>query len=436
MKQTYLLLALLFSFPSFSQTGPGGVGNDNGRSPLCLWLDAATVDGETGDTVTVWNDRSGRGHHFTGGKGAVVTRAAVNGHDALAFDGRHHYFDHPFTAALNPATFTMFFVSKAANTGNYQALISSRDDTGESRTGYMVYAKPHSNDWSFWTAKATTEWLRLTGESTAERWSGQVIHYQGGTDGKELQVACAPTIHSSSPYLPNVRRPTRIGAGLNEGSQSGFHFRGEIAEVIIFGTSLNRSQRLIVSNYLAAKYDYALPKASNSYRMDDPLEGDYDHEVAGIGRFNTFDLHPHARGGVVRMRSPSDLDDDEFLFWGHDGGSITATQTADVPAGASARVQRVWRVSETNAAGEVPVDVGSVIVSFQLSGLGEISTNDLCLLIDSNNDGFFDDETPISGAHNVRGTTFMFRDVTALRHGSRFTVGLLNSQGALATRDR
>ena len=428
-----LLLLLTLVSPLFvsAQSGPAGVGNTNGRSPLFLWLEADRLAGNDGDTVAVWPDGSGRGNDFGEGTGAVLRRDAVNGHAALHFDGTQ-YFERAFGADMNPPTFTMFFVTRVEASDTYKTVISSRDDDGMSRTGYMLYAKPHSDDWSFWTAKATSDWQRLTGEGLINTWSGQTIHFQGGTDGKEMQVATVPTIKSSSPYVPNVKRPIRIGAGLNEAAKPDFYFTGDMAEIIVYGQYLNRTQRLITSNYLAAKYGYALPAHEDAYQMDELLSGDYDHDVAGIGRFNAFDMHVHARGtGIVRMLGPDGLDDNEFLLWGHDGGALSAGTHNEVPPGLVSRLDRVWRVSETDASGKHCVDVGTLHLSFDLTdlvGTGEISPEDVVLLVDTNGDGFFDDETPIGDARCRRNTVYIFSGVTQLRNGSRFTVGFRNAE--------
>jgi hypothetical protein len=106
----------------------------------------------------------------------------------------------------------------------------------------------------------------------------------------------------------------------------------------------------VVQNYLAAKYGVSLV-ANDLYRQDDVANGDYDYEVAGIGRVDASNQHLDAKGtGLVRINAADDLDDSEFLFWGHDNDELRATNT-DVPIGVLRRLERVWRVSELNQSG-------------------------------------------------------------------------------------
>lgn len=129
------------------------------------------------------------------------------------------------------------------------------------------------------------------------------------------------------------------------------------------------------------------------------------------------------------MLNPSSLGDNEFLIWGHDNGVLSATNTSDIPAGVQARSNRIWRVSERDASNSAAVDVGNVDIQFDLSGLGSITVTDLCLLIDTDNDGVFSDETPITGASLVSGYTYQFTAVpgTTLTDNRRFTFATTNS---------
>ena len=51
---------------------------------------------------------------------------------------------------------------------------------------------------------------------------------------------------------------------------------GDIAEIIILKTNVNRAQRIIIHNYLAAKYGLSLGGGNDVYDEDD---AGYDHEL-------------------------------------------------------------------------------------------------------------------------------------------------------------
>ncbi len=421
-------LSILLMSPLYSQDGPGGVGTADGASSLVLWLDANNVTGTSGSTITSWPDASGYGHDFTAGNGAVFNSPTVNGYPAFNFNGSSHYFQRAFTAAITPATFTIFSATNVTSNGSHKAVISNRDDpAGSATAGFILYSVPSSNNWQFWTGRASGSWQITTGgTSTAGTWSGQVMDYQNAASGKMLFIDETLDATSTHSMTSNPSRPCRVGAGRNENATPNYYFRGDIGEVIMFNTVLNSTQKMIVSNYLAAKYSYGLT-ANDIYNEDDPGNGNYDHEVAGIGQVSAGNNHTDAKGtGIVRISNPRDLDDNEFLLWGHDNALQQAAEVTDVPAGVDARFSRVWRASEVNTS-STAVDVGGIDMSWDLTGLGSVTASDLRLLIDTDGDGTFADETAISGATSIGGNVYQFTNVTGIVNNLRFTLGTINN---------
>ena len=410
----------------FSQTGPGGVGTTDGTSNLVLWLDANKVVGTSGTTITNWPDGSGNGYDFSVGNGAVFNNPSVNGYPAFSFNGSSHYFQRAYTAGITPASFTIFSATNVTSSGGYKAVISNRDDpAGSATAGFILYSIPSSNNWQFWTGTPSSWQITTGGTSTAGAWAGQMMDYQNTGNGKKLYINGTIDATNSHGMTDNTIRPCRVGAGQNESSPN-FYFNGSIGEIIMFNTVMNSAQKIIINNYLAAKYNYTLG-TEDLYNEDDAGNGDYDHDVAGIGRVNGANIHNDAQGtGIVRILNPSGLGNNEFLFWGHDNGVQQADEMTDVPGSVQARFVRVWRVSEVNTS-NAAVDVGSIDIRFDLSGLGSVTTSDLRLLIDTDNDGVFIDETPIAGATSLGGDVYQFTGVTAIANNLRFTLGTINA---------
>ena len=71
--------------------------------------------------------------------------------------------------------------------------------------------------------------------------------------------------------------------------------------------------------------------------------------------------------------------------------------------------------------GSAAVDVGSVDITFDLTGPDPVNTADLRLLVDTDNDGPFADGTAISGVTDPSGSNFRFINISALADGRRFT---------------
>ncbi|MEX0273666.1 MAG: hypothetical protein AB3N16_04735 [Flavobacteriaceae bacterium] len=410
----------------FSQTGPAGVGSTDGSSNLVLWLHADTETGTSGSVLSTWNDRSGYGHHFTAGNGAVFQAASQNGYAAFAFNGSSHYFQRAFTAALTPSTFSIFSATNVTSSNRYKAVISNRDDPpGSATAGFILYSRPSNNQWQFWTGRSSGSWQVTTGNvSTAGSWAGQTMLYAGGSNGKRLFVNSNLNATSSHTMTLNPNRPIRVGAGRNENTTPNYYFQGAMGEVIMYNTVVNDAQRIILENYLAAKYAYTLA-ANDLYDGDNAANGNFDHEVAGIGRVNASHLHDDAQGtGIIRMNNPTDLGNNEFLLWGHDNGALSLGNSSDVPSSVQARLNRVWRVSEATTGGGV-VDVGGVDILVDMTGLSRFSTSyPPQLLVDTDNDGSFGDETPILGADSLGSNIYRFNGVTGLSDNLRFTFGI------------
>jgi hypothetical protein len=154
--------------------------------------------------------------------------------------------------------------------------------------------------------------------------------------------------------------------------------------------------------------------------MDNPANGNFDFEVAGIGQASDGSNHKDAKGnGVVRMWNPNNLGNSEFLMWGHNGANFSGGNTTDVDnVIIQERVNRVWRVSEVG-------DVGTTSISVNMNAtLGSALGSNLRLLIDRDGDGFADnDVTPIAGSFS--GGIVTFSGVN-LQNGDRFTIGNTN----------
>ncbi|GAB5538963.1 MAG: hypothetical protein Salg2KO_10660 [Salibacteraceae bacterium] len=206
---------------------------------------------------------------------------------------------------------------------------------------------------------------------------------------------------------------------------------GDFTEVIFYNTYIDSTDHIIIANYLSAKYNIALA-ANDLYDEDDTLNGNYDYEVAGIGRQSATSLNTDAQGSsILRILNADDLDNNEYMIWGHDNGPRQASEFGDVPATVVARLERVWRVSEVNSAGTA-VDVGNVDVRFDLSSFGSIDSTDLRLLVDVDNDGVFSDETVgtggvVTGASLVGGGVYVFEAVSALANNLRFTLSTVDT---------
>lgn len=406
-----------------AQTGPGGVGTSSNN---VLWLDANSGISHLLGAVNTWGDRSGNGNHaylpvtVPLGTPNLVT-GAVNGNRAIDFDGFDDQLWVPHHSSLNLTQWHFFMVVTADVQKDYNAWIVKGDDSDENFE-LLSYGNGNIHAPIKWTDGTRTHPSTAAGQVTTTAFDIIEYSYRSST-GRDIYKNGANVQTDDESKTPQTNsRPLYIG---NERGTSGRELNGKMAEVIAYNAPLNTTQRLVVNNYLSAKYDRTL-SAGDIYTQDNAGQGNYDYDVAGIGRASSTDLVTDAKGsGLVRINNARNLGNNEYMLWGHDGGANSANIITGLPTGVQARWQRVWRVNEVNASGTA-VDVGGVDIIWDLSSFSPVVDSDLRLLVDANNN--FADDAVISGATALGGGQFQFTNVTAITNNTRFTIATANFQ--------
>lgn len=420
------LTFLLLPFLGFAQTGPGGVGTTDGTSTLKIWIrtdNGVTTTGTSIDAITNSAGVSELDMSETGTQRPTLVAGAVNGYDEISFSGSNRIRT---GLTLTTSNFvvnqaTSFTVCRADVLAQNTCVYTTDPLVGSTRFSNHI---PWSSTVYYDIGTCCGTSARIQVGSLASLTNYSVWSYDANpTSGKQLYRNGTLLQNRANTTSYTNHATHRFNIGGNTSGTGGY--RGDVTEVIVFTTKVNSAQRIIIENYLAAKFGIA-STGNNVYNEDDPAAGNYDHDVAGIGRVDASNLHNNARGtGVVQISNPSGLGNNEFYIWGHDNGDLEANNFTDIPGDVAARLARVWRGSESNTAGG-SVDVGSVDISWDLNGLGTIVASDLRLLIDTDNDGLFSDETGITGASDDGGGIYSFSGVTGLEDNLRFTLGTIN----------
>ncbi len=398
-------------------TGPGGVGTTDGTSILEFWLDSRDVNGDgtnpaNGAFVTAWADKSGNNVDVTQNVANVATYSTTNG---VVFNNTGYLVGSDATFPSGSAERAVYVCASSPNTATDDVLFFYGNDAANQSYGILKLANEGVRNYFYGSdLDDVGGWLPFN--------QTKVVNARYASSFQEIFVD--GTLTASRTATPN----TAINQdGVQVGGWSAFnlHSNATIKEIMLYSAAINNAQRVIVDNYLAAKYGTSLT-ANDLYTMDNPGNGNYDYDVAGIGRASDGSSHTNARGtGIVRMviQSLSSLGTSEFLLWGHDNATLTSNFT-DIGAPIVERLNRIWAVSETG-------DVGSVSVSFDISGLsGSPIGADLRLLIDRDGDGFADNDiTPIAGGI-LAGGVITFSGVN-FQNGDRFTLGNTNLSAPL-----
>ncbi len=145
--------------------------------------------------------------------------------------------------------------------------------------------------------------------------------------------------NSSDPELNFIRRNSTTGMDL---------FTGRIAEIAYYAYALNDAERIIVENYLAAKY-FANVIANDKFIY----ESSYGDGVIGIGRQQLSPVeHNVSQGDNLFEISATNMGTafntaPQYLLVGHNNASISWT-TQNTPDSASIqRLRRIWRWNQT-----------------------------------------------------------------------------------------
>ncbi len=436
-RSAFTLVTALLLFLSLlqGQSGPGGVGNatDNG-----LWLRADALGLADGDLVSRWPDLSGNTNDANQTVAArqpvYLANSSLNGLPVVRLDGRTNTNQGDRLLVEDDdildgsAGITYFAVLNTRTLDNSPRGILGKRVDQNIRDGTYAYT------WYFHSGQ--TLWLDVNTQNdrfgTTQSFADNTNHLLSfDFDGSRAQATRSRIYDGSEVISVKGERSTQLTSspanlvigGLNDNYPQ--YLGADYAEVIHYNRALSPLERLLVNNYLSGKYN--IPLVSNDlYTQDDPANGNYDFDIAGIGSVSTTDRLTQARGsGLLQVANPTDLDVDEYLIWGHDGFPATLVNTAEVPFPNASRIRRTWRLSEVSSAGGA-VDVGAVDLRFDLSGLG-LTAPEVQLLVDTDNDGIFSDEVPITSARAVAPGLFQFDAVTALSDGTRFTLASTNA---------
>ncbi len=401
--------------PPFGNMGPGGVSYTNGASELVLWLDGNSGVSTSGTSVTEWADQSGYINNAVPPVAAnqpTLNTSALNGNATITFDGTDDVLNVSDNSSIDLTTWSFFIVTKVNLHKNFNAFFTKGNDATENFEFLSNFPGVGDIHFPIFYTNATRSGDFETAGGSMSDVNFGIFQYDYDNVNLQLFKDMNQIFTRAETRIPQVNAlDLLIG---NEAMTTGRNLNGDIAEFFTYNLAVNDAQSIIINNYLSAKYNIALG-VNDLYTMDDVGNGNFDFEVAGIGQAADGSSHRDAIGtGVVRIWNPSDLDNNEFLIFGHDNTNLVSSNVVDVGAPVQERLSRVWRVSQTGR-------IGSVSLSFDINALANPLGSNLRLLIDRDGDGFADNDVPPLQGSFV-GNTIVFSGVN-FANGDRFTLG-------------
>ncbi len=367
MKRTRLLplflVLALFSPPlhTYAQVGPGGVGNLTNTQ---LWLRSDSLIAiQPLYYVTSWYDLSGHSRDFAailmGQSVPSLTLNATNGYPAVTFSDQGgvggDFLGHngPLGISGSDAA-TVVIVARNTTAADEQ---NGGLYLGQKNVGGANAVRSYGLEYA--------DAVRFNGQNqvfndghTAGDW--KIINYTNpsGASVSAYQAylnAALLTGSSASAVVPSlVSTFALVGATQMNGTYNpAGYFNGDITEIAVFSSQLNDAERIVLDNNLGAKY--LIPIADDHYKW----EVTHSHDVSGIAAFNGTTFTNAWSTDLLSINSPTDLSDNEYLFFGHNKADAKVWTTNEVPATGTFRLAREWRIDETSDVGTVTINIPS-----------------------------------------------------------------------------
>ncbi len=407
---------MYFTLAGPPKPAPGWVG-------AAVWLKA----NEGTDTVledaqvTTWSDQAGSNNAI----GVWTTRPTFENDltDQFNFNPTLRFNSSHLTIARNfPETdFTQLVVYKTTDAnGNISTMVSPTTvGAGANDRNFRIVGGGLSH--RLWNANQTitstqdfNDDFAHIGSVTVENGVGQTLHSDGN------QVGFGTRGFSNFTWQ----------TGMVIGNHRGNALNADIAELIFVDNALDASNRNKMESYLALKYGITLDQTTpNDYRSSNGslifdatvAMNAYRNDIAGIGQDDNSDLNQTQSksqndDAIVTIANASSQDNNDFLMWGNNSGSLSQV-TNNLPAWPVSRLDRTWKVEETN-------EVGTVDVSIDISSLGITSTAAarLGLIIDDNTD--FTSGATVETGDSLVSWVVTFNSVN-FSDGDHFTLGII-----------
>ncbi len=362
-------------------------------SGMALWLRAdieaeegTSNSAENGDAVRFWQDQSGNNSDFSQGTSAnrpTYATSQINGNPSLQFDGSTSFLNGGDIMDYVPQTnaWTLYTVFNSSAAGPGIVLSRALDGTQGNRQYHFgvsggQFTQVIGGTSTNGSGTVTNNWIIASSVTN--------------TSNTDAYIDGTQEITSGSIGTSSETTDVLVGARVS-GTETDF-FTGDIAEIMVYTTAQTATERRDIETYLALKYGITLDITSLNYTYNSgtsiySLSG-YSNDVAGIGSNSDFSFAQTSSssintGAIVAISNASSQNNNDYLIWGHDNGSVAeaSTTTTGVPPGVGDRIARIWGITETN-------DIGTVTVVLDLSGqgYGAYSASDFTLIVDGNTD--------------------------------------------------
>jgi hypothetical protein len=189
---------------------------------------------ETSGTVAADSEGSNPGTYV--GSPALGQPGALAGNPdtSVGFNGTSQYVNVPYSASLNPTTFTEeAWADVTGGSGTYRGIVGNSSLVGSTTHGFNMYADS-TNHWRFYVGTGTTTWSYVEGPAVTSGWNYLVGTYDGTTMRFYLNGALVAS--EATAYSPTPSQAFTLAA-VNAGTAN--RFVGDLDEIALYSTALS-----------------------------------------------------------------------------------------------------------------------------------------------------------------------------------------------------
>ena len=361
-------------------SGPGGVGDTDN---LMLWLKADNVmtdaNNDTithdGDKIENWFDASGKDFFATQSIDSSkpflrLDSNGIGGWPAVEYNPPNRFLRVNDFGPVGK-NITVFVVAES-NTPNWTGhawIANSRD-----HNGFLIHDNNNTKNAYGVVVQNNRGYLGTPSVDAADIETPHIftINYNERMWKNKFYLDDRLGIdYLTSDHSRNGDDSISIRLGKDNGTRYG---DGKLGEMIYYKEDIGNASRIIVANYLGAKYEVDLRSEKKYFGTND-----FKYDVAGIGKISQLDYHSKAMSGMITMHSPNVLNDNDFLLWGHNNEEIIWDT---VQTGNGFLLNRTWFVSKTGNPGFVVIEIDSTSlgavsneVAIKIGSLSDLSSN-------------------------------------------------------------
>lgn len=222
-------------------------------SNLMLWLKADSLNTLSGSQVTFWQDSSSNGlnaNQTTPTYQPTYHQRGLNAYPTIRFDGIDDFMIIPSTSIhSNTNGLSIFVVGLSTSTSNTQSYVAKFDDTNNERQWRL-----QNDDFTITELNSTLNPNEIASFTNTTNTFRLMTGIWTPTNPINTFINSSPsgTAIQGVTTITDTTEPIIIGA--HQQGLSNF-LQGDIAEIIIYNTALNSSQRNQIESYLNQKYD-------------------------------------------------------------------------------------------------------------------------------------------------------------------------------------